>query len=125
MEVVSESDPVEKNIFIAYNTCLDSLYFADEKGIKSYSIIPETIVKDPAEIKIEFVVNTQDGFIQVIIMDKFEDWFNKSIIDHKRVTDWNIIIMIDIDHSGIPKMSPLGFILNHYYISEITIPHYN
>jgi hypothetical protein len=125
MEVVSESDPTEKKIFIAYNACLDSMYFADETGTKSYSIMPETIVKDTAGIKTEFAVNTSEGFMQVIIMDKFQDWFNSSTIDHKRDNHWADILIIEIDKTGMPKMRPNGFIINQYYISDITIPHYN
>jgi len=125
MEVVSESDPVGKKTFLAYNVCLDSMYFVDEKGTKSYSIIPETIVKDTAEMKIEFEVNTSDGFMHVTIMDKFQDWFNNTIIDHKRDTPRADIFIIEIDKTGMPKMRSSGFIVNHYYISDITIPHYN
>lgn len=125
MEVVSESDPVKKKIFIAYNACLDSMYFADETGTKSYSIIPETIVKDTAGIKIEFEVNTSEGFMQVVIIDTFQDWFNNATIDHKRDNRGVDIITIEIDKTGMPKMRPDGFIMNHYYISDITIPHYN
>jgi len=125
MEVVSESDPVKKKIFIAYNACLDSMYFTDEKGTDSYSIIPETIVKDTAGIKIEFAVTTSEGFMQLVIMDKFQDWFNNSTIVHKRDSPWADIFIIEIDKTGMPKMRPNGFIINHYYISDITIPHYN
>jgi len=125
MEVVSESDPVEKKIFIAYNACLDSMYFADEKGTRSYSIIPETIVKDTAGIKIEFAVNTFEGFMQVVIIDTFQDWFNNATIDHKRDNHGADILIIEFDKTEMPKMRPAGFIMNHYYISEITIPHYN
>jgi len=125
MEFVSESDLTEKKIFIAYNACLDSMYFADDKGTKSYSIIPETIVKDTAGIKIEFAVNTSEGFMQVIIIDKFQDWFNNATIEHKRDNHWADILIIEIEKTGMPKMRPNGFIINHYYISDITIPHYN
>jgi len=125
MEMVSESEPTQRKIFVAYNVCLDSLYYADEKGTKSYSIIPETILKDTAGIKIEFVVNTLEGFMQVVIMDAFQDWFNNSTIDHKRDNQWADILIIEIDKTGMPKMRSSGFIINHYYISDITIPHYN
>ncbi len=124
-EPVNESDPVKKKIFIAYNTCLDSLFFADQYVTKSYSIIPETIIKDPAGIRIEFAVNTPEGFMQVTIIAKFQDWLNNTVIDHKRVPRWADILMIEIDKSGMPKMKPAGFVVNHYSVSDITLPHYN
>jgi hypothetical protein len=82
-------------------------------------------VKDTVGIKIEFAVTTSEGFMQVIIMDKFQDWFNNSTIVHKRDSPWADILIIEIDNTGMPKMRPNGFIINHYYISDITIPHYN
>jgi hypothetical protein len=82
-------------------------------------------VKDTAGIKIEFAVNTSEGFMQVVIIDTFQDWFNNATIDHKRDNRGVDIITIEIDKTGTPKLRPEGFIMNRYYISDITIPHYN
>jgi len=120
-----ESDRVKKEIFISYNACLDTMYFADDNGIKSFPIIPETIVKDSAGIRLDFRVSTQKGFMYVAIWDKFNDWFNNTNIDHVRNTSWSDIWLIETDNSGTPKMVSSEFVINIYHISGITMPHYN
>lgn len=125
MEVVSESEPLKTRTFIACNISLDSIFFVDEKDTWSYPVVPESIIKDPDGISTEFIADTGNGFIQVIIMDKFEDWFNNSSLIHKRLTPWSAILMIEIDKSGMPKMNSSGFFMTHYNISDITLPHYN